>query len=28
MVVVGDLGSDQDQALEEFRDFLVEQGET
>lgn len=28
MVVVGDLGSDQDQALDEFRHFLVERGET
>lgn len=28
MVKVDDLGSDQDQALEEFRDFLVERGET
>jgi hypothetical protein len=28
MVVVGDLGPDQDQALDEFRDFLVERGET
>lgn len=28
MVVVGDLGPDQDQALEEFRDYLVERGET
>ena len=28
MVVVGDLGPDQDQALDEFRDYLVERGET
>ncbi len=28
LVVVGDLGSDQDQALQEFRDFLLERGET
>jgi hypothetical protein len=28
MVQVDELGSDQDQALEEFRDFLVERGET
>ena len=28
MVKVDDLGSDQDQALEEFRDYLVERGET
>jgi hypothetical protein len=28
MVVVGDLGPDQDQALDEFRDVLVERGET
>jgi hypothetical protein len=28
MVTVGELGSDQDQALDEFRDFLVERGET
>ena len=27
MVKVDELGSDQDQALEEFRDFLVERGE-
>jgi hypothetical protein len=27
MVVVGDLGSDQDQALGEFRDILRERGE-
>jgi hypothetical protein len=28
MVMVDDLGSDQEQALEEFRDYLVERGET
>jgi hypothetical protein len=28
MVVVGDLGSDQDQAIDEFRAFLQEHGET
>ena len=28
MVKVDELGSDQDQALDEFRDFLVERGET
>ncbi len=28
MVVVGDLGSDQEQAIDEFRAFLQERGET
>ena len=28
MVVVGDLGSDQDHAIDEFRAFLQEHGET
>ena len=28
MVMVDDLGSDQEEALEEFRDYLVERGET
>jgi hypothetical protein len=28
MIVVGDLGSDQDQAIEEFRALLQERGET
>jgi hypothetical protein len=28
MVVVDDLGADQDQALSDFRDFLIERGET
>ena len=27
MVVVDDLGADQDQALSDFRDFLIERGE-